>query len=813
MAKSLWGQEFSIQKTPTKKLINKVNNPVQINAVKVIKSKSQSVSVQQKMELIKSQVNRILGVYKQNTICLRTRQQLKQYVDKAIQNGIIAVDTETNNSLQPVDCKLAGACIYTPGQKNAYVPVNHINRFTGEKLQNQVTEQDIKEQFDRLNNTKIITHNGKFDYEVLKCTTGVKLDIYWDTFIGARCLNQNEKAGLKNQYISKIDNSIQKYDIEHLFEGLSYLIFEPQLFALYAATDSFMTYKLYEYQLKEFQKKQNESLYGLFKDIQMKVLVPTAQMELNGVCIDFEYAERLNKKYHKKLANVELKIKEELDKYKQTIERWRLTQDANFKKKTVRKNGQGFLKSKNQKLENPVNTSSPEQLSILLYDVLKVPSVDKKSPRGTGQQILQKINLPICKLILEQRGILKLLSTYIQKLPNCVCKTDNKVHASFNQYGADTGRFSSSDPNLQNIPSHDKSIRLMFCASPGCVMVGSDFSAQQPRLLATYSQDKSMIQAYEQGKDLYAVVGTKVYNNNYQDNRQFYPDGTPNPQGKKRRSQCKTILLGLMYGRGAAAIAQQTGRTKEQSQQIIDTFYTQFPKVKKWVSETQSNAKKTGYVEDLWGRRRRLPDIQLPRYQIKCNSNNHFNPLLYVTVDSSNQKIINKYTQLLKKSKSLSDYQKIKQQAQSQGVTINNNGGFISRAERQCVNARIQGGAASMSKRAMITLYNDEEINKLGFKLLIMVHDELIGECPEQNVDKVKQRLSYLMQNAGKPQVTIPMKCDAVQFSHWYMDQYSTQVKKFYSKLIKEKSYDQAIDILCEQFQESTKQNLLKILE
>ena len=544
MSNSLWGQEFSIQKIPTKKLIDKANNPKQVNVVKTIKSKSQSVSIQQKMQLIDSQVNRILGVYKQNTICLRTKQQLRQYIDRAIQNGIIAVDTETNNSLQPVDCKLAGACIYTPGQKNAYVPVNHINRITGEKLPNQVTEQDIKEQFYRLNNTKIITHNGKFDYQVLKCTTGVKLDIYWDTFIGARCLNENEKAGLKTQYISKIDNSIQKYDIEHLFKGLSYLIFQPQLFALYAATDSFMTYKLYEYQLKQFQKIENKNLYDLFKNIQMKVLIPTAEMELNGVCLDFQYAARLNKKYHKKLANVELKIKEQLNKYKQTIANWRLTQDANFKKKNMRKSGQGFLKSKNQKLQDPINTSSPEQLSVFLYDVLKVKSVDKKSPRGTGQEILQKINLPICRLILEQRGILKLLSTYIKKLPECVCKTDNKIHASFNQYGADTGRFSSSDPNLQNIPSHDKSIRLMFQASPGCIMLGSDFSAQQPRLLATYSQDKSMIQAYEQNKDLYAVVGTKVYNNKYQDNKQFYPDSTPNPQGKKRRSQCKIILLG-----------------------------------------------------------------------------------------------------------------------------------------------------------------------------------------------------------------------------------------------------------------------------
>ena len=471
MSESLWGDEFVIKETPkrTKKIIEKVNTPKENKVIRQTSTKkSKDVNIQDTLRYIYNEVDRILGKYKEKTIVIKSKEQLIDYIDNAIKNNIIAIDTETNNSLDPITCKLMGPCIYTPGQKNAYIPINHVDPVTRERLDWQLTEQDIYEQFDKLKNVPIIMHNGKFDYEVIKCTCGNELSIYWDTMIAARILDENERrAGLKEQYIDKIDPSQEKYNIEHLFEGIEYAVVDPEVFALYSATDPYMTYMLYDWQLKQFNKQGNEKLFSLFMNVEMPVVKVIAEMELTGVCIDKEYSERLSKKYHKKSDEIDNKINIELDKYKDTISNWRNTEEANFhpKGKTLDINGNPKeQKSKNEQLRDPVEVTSPTQLAILLYDVLKTPVVDDKTPRGTGEEILKKINLPICKLILEKRGIEKLINTYIDKLPQCVCEKDNRLHAHFNQCGTDTGRLSSTDPNLQNIPSHEKSIRLMFKA-------------------------------------------------------------------------------------------------------------------------------------------------------------------------------------------------------------------------------------------------------------------------------------------------------------------------------------------------------------
>lgn len=461
---SLWGEAFEIHnsKSKTKQILNKTTKPKTITVKSTDKIlKSSKVPVEEKLQYVTREVNRVLGSYKDNTVVLKSYSDFVEYINTSIHNGIIAIDTETNNSLDPISCKLMGLCLYTPGMKNAYIPVNHVDIQTKKKFDWQVTEEQIKEQLQRLDNVKILMHNGKFDYEVIKCTCGIALHIDWDTMIGAKVLNELERAGLKQQYIEKIDPSIEKYSIENLFEKLPYEIVDPELFALYAATDAFMTYKLYEYQLNEFNKPENHGLWNLFSNIEMPVVPVVAEMELAGVCIDKEYSERLSKKYHKMYDDVQMQIDEELKKYDTQIANWRLTPEANHKEI---KNGK-TQKSKNEQLENPVNFSSPTQLAILLYDVLKQPIVDKKSPRGTGEPILQQLNLPICKLILQSRGLLKLINTYIDKLPDCVSSVDGRLHAHFNQFGADTGRFSSSDPNLQNIPSANNEIRLMFMAT------------------------------------------------------------------------------------------------------------------------------------------------------------------------------------------------------------------------------------------------------------------------------------------------------------------------------------------------------------
>lgn len=771
---SLWGQEFLPSVDNKKdKIISKVKNPKKAKTVtQTLKSKN--VSIEDKLAIIEENVYRILGGYKDNTVVIKSREELHNYIDVAINNGIIAVDTETNNSLDPLTCILMGACIYTPNMKNAYIPVNHIDRDTGVRLTWQVTEQDIKEEFDRLNNTKIIMHNGKFDYQVIHCTCNCDLSIYWDTLIGSKVLDENERAGLKQQYIDKIDPSIEKYSIDHLFD-IEYAILDPELFALYAATDAYMTYELYKWQLNEMSKVNNAKLYEFFMDVEMPVVPVIAQMELTGVCIDEEYSKRLSAKYHKKYDELHEQLLNELLKLKPQIDEWRKTDSAN----TIT---QG--KSNSDRLEFPPNTSSPTQLAILLYDVLKVKPVSTKSPRGTGEDILKKINLPICDLILQERGLLKLINTYIDKLPECVSEKDNRLHCNFNQYGAATGRLSSSDPNLQNIPSHNNEIRMMFIASPGYVLIGSDYSQQEPRLLAHYSSDEHMINAYKDGKDLYAVIASKIYHNNYEDNLEFNPNtGAMQPDGKKRRTSTKSVLLGIMYGLGTAALAEQINVSKAEAEEIRNSFFREFPRVKDWVAETQAFAHENGYVEDVWGRRRRLPDIIRNKYEIESsNELNEFNPLLYTSGRKIDDSQINNILTALGNCKWRSEVEDVKKNALKLGYKVHDNTGYIAQAERQCVNARIQGGAASMSKIAMIRVANNQELKNLGFKLLIAVHDELIGECPIENKEKCKELLSKEMIKAAQDVVKVPMKCDADDFPAWYYDVYSSEIKKEYEK-------------------------------
>lgn len=429
MGGSLWGEEFTVKKPEVKKVLAKVNNPKDPKVIKRV-AKSSALSLLDQLTLIRTNVNKVLGRYADTTRLITSVSELHDYIDKAIFNGEIAIDTETNNSLDPISCKLMGPCIYTPGEKSVYIPVNHVDPITHEKLDNQLTESQIKDEFSRLGTTKIIMHNGKFDYQVIKCTCGLELSVYWDTMIGARILDENEKsAGLKQQYRDKIDSTVEKYSIDHLFAEIEYAVVEPSLFALYAATDAMMTYKLYKWQMKQFDLPGNDRIKWLFHNVEMPVMKVAAEMELTGVEIDTEYAKRLSNKYHQKVDVVDKKIADQLCSIRPIIEKWRETPEAKFKPTSKKPNKKGeytLQKSKSEQLADPPQLTSPTQLAILLYDVFNTPVIDKKSPRGTGEDILTKIDNPLCELIIEKRGLEKLNGTYIDKLPSCINPVDRK---------------------------------------------------------------------------------------------------------------------------------------------------------------------------------------------------------------------------------------------------------------------------------------------------------------------------------------------------------------------------------------------------
>lgn len=802
---ALWGEEFILPtKDNTKKILNKAKNPKTpiVNTDKILKSKN--VSIEDKLAFIYKKVHDILGVYEDQTIVLESVQDVQNYLDAAKRNNVIAIDTETNNSLDPLTCKLMGLCLYTPGQKNAYVPVNHIDLHTGERLSWQVTEQELRELLPQVDNVFTITHNGSFDYEVLKCTTGWEMDIDWDTMAGARLLDENERAGLKIQYVTKIDPSIEKYSIEGLFEGIDYAIVDPRVFALYAATDSFMTYKLQVYQKEQFSKAENKRLFNLFKTVEIPILKVAAEMELKGITIDKDYASRLSHYYNERMADVDGRITQELQNLKPQIDAWRLTLAAC--KKNITKAGKEG-KSKSEQLKDPVEVTSPTQLAILIYDILKLPTVNKSSPRSTGEEDLQKLikhGFKLGELILKKRGLAKLINTYVDKIP-AITDEYSRLHGHFKSLGTGTGRFSSSEPNLQNIPSHELLIRMMFAARPGYTLVGSDFSQQEPRLLAHYANDKAMIDAYKNKRDLYATIAAQVYNNEYWDNMEHYEDGTPNPEGKKRRSNCKSIAIGLLYGRGIDSVAEQIGTSYKEAEQLVNRFFDSFPTVKNWIEDTQQYARKYGYVEDVMGRRRRLPDIQLKPFEVETSgvSASKFNPLLHsLGTDETSQDPLKEYFEKeMLAATSFAQRKSVKEFAAQKGVKIRDNMGFIKRAERQCVNARVQGGAATITKLAMIDVFNDPILKNLGFDLLLCIHDELIGECPRENSEAAAERLSELMIAAAAKVCSVPMKCDATITSRWYEEEATDSIHERYRKLGEEIGSEKAFSQLLEEYQ------------
>ena len=436
---SLWGEEFDIPIEETKQRAKKIIAKIDTRTDEQ-KLKSKKTPLEEKIKIIENNVYSILGHYKDNIMVIRDITSLHDYISKAIDTGIIAIDTETNNTLDTVSCKLMGACIYTDSQKQVYIPVNHINPTTGELLPNQLKESEIRDEFQRLidNNTKILMHNAPFDIQVIYTTCGIFLPCYWDTFVGARMLDENERsANLKNQYISKIDPNQDKYSLEHLFNGLPYAIFSPELFAYYASTDAYMTYKLYKYQLEAFKVPEQAGMFKLFKETEMPLIPILAKMRLKGISFDNNYAERLSKKYNKIIEQYSIEAKNELKEFDSKILEWRLTPEANYKpkKKKITKDGNEFDKSKNEQLEDPINLDSPTQLAILLYDILGAPVVNKEKPRGTGVEELEaikpKLNISLIDTIIKQRKIQKLLNTFIDKMPEVVSNIDGRIHAVF----------------------------------------------------------------------------------------------------------------------------------------------------------------------------------------------------------------------------------------------------------------------------------------------------------------------------------------------------------------------------------------------
>ena len=741
-------------------------------------------TIKQKVEYAKDLSLQVFGNKLDKIELVTDPNRIEEYLHNTLKNGILAVDTETNG-LDRIDGKIAGICLYTPGEKGIYIPVGHVSYMTNQPLKDNVARETMENFFKVCNehNVKYILHNAKFDMHILYWMIGVKIVPYWDTLIAGQLLNENEPHGLKvlyQKYCVRADEEQQVAKFNTLFNGIEFNSIPPSVGYMYAAFDPIMTYELYKFQEQYLDKEVGQYCYrkglervaDVFREIEMPLIEVVFDMEVQGVDIDTDLAKELKDKYtyYMNLA---------VDNFKaQIIE---LEVAGAFDELRV-KHPDKFNKISELGDIN-INIASNAQLVILFYDVLKLDP--PKGQRSVGEEQLKQLHHPLVDCILEYRGMSKLLSTYIEAIPNHIAKKDGKLHANFNQYGAKTGRFSSSDPNLQNIPSKTKKlsdgtvidaghdIRQMFIAGEGNVIIGGDFSQQEPRCLAHMSQDENMINAYLHGKDLYATIASKLYNKPYEECKEFRPDGTVNPEGKQRRSSVKPILLGIMYGRGVNSIAEQMNITKEEAQQVINDFYKQFPKVKEFVEFAQENARTYGFVETAWGRKRRLPNMQLDQIEITIENPNlisTFNPLDFSSTENTevSDEVYYKYLRLMNRAYGREAKEKVKQQAKAEGYKLVDNGGYIADAQRQCVNSIIQGSAADMTKIAMIQIHRNKRLRELGYKLIIPVHDEVLGVCPKENAKEVRDILEYIMVHVVDGKFEIPMKTDIECTYRWY---------------------------------------------
>ena len=746
-------------KANDKMLAEKVN--IVNKATPTIKGGS---SLLDRITSIQDIVEKHLGKYKNVSMLIQDEDTLSDYIEKCIDNGVISIDTETTG-LDPLLDDIAGICIYTPSMPGAYIPINHVSYITNMPVPNQLDVNTIRSYFKSVikKHIDIIMFNAKFDIRVLRNKVGLH-NIYctWDCYLAQRLLNENEPTNalkkLHQKYVLNGEEDAFKFD--ELFKGIPFTMIPLQTAYLYASHDPVITYELYEYQ-KQFLRADSDredmrNLYSVLMNIEMPCVEAVANMEDNGILFDMNYQKELSDKYNIQLQSKLEAFLSDLKQYDDKILDYQ-TKNANT-----------------SKLDTPINIASPTQLAILFYDIIGIDVVDKKKPRGTGVEILSKIDLPIAKDILEYREVEKLISTYIDKLPNCVNPNDGRIHCSFNQYGADTGRMSSSDPNLQNIPSHNKDIRKMFIASPGYVLMSSDFSQQEPKALAALCNkhgDSQMYDTFMAGKDLYSEIASKAFNKSYEDCLEFNEDGTTNKQGKARRTQAKSILLGVLYGRGVNSIAEQLKCTPEKAQNIKDSVFRGFPAIKQFEKDSLQMGQELGYVTTIAGRKRRLPDLQLEEYEFRWKDGvAPDNDLLDFDSEAEQEipeRTMRKYITRLHNCR-FNEKRKIFEQANEEGIWIVDNGGKIADATRQTVNARIQGSAADLTKLAMIELNRSKRLKELGFRLLIPVHDEIIAECPEENVKECSKLLAETMSKAAEQLLEMPIKCDVSITRAWY---------------------------------------------
>lgn len=574
-----------------------------------------------------------------------TPKAQKILVKNLMAQKAVCFDTETT-SLNELEAELVGMSFSYKKGLAYYIPLS-------EKRDEALETLEIFKPFFEKEDVLKIAHNLKFDYKVLH-QYGVEVEgAIFDTMIAHYLLNPDGRHGM--DYLSEIYLNYKPVSIESLIgkkgknQGtLRDVSLEEQ--TIYAAEDADVTFQLYEIFAPQLKK---EGVEDLFYHIEMPLMRVLAKMEFAGISLDENWLIQESKDLENDLKNLETKIFELC--------------------------GEEF------------NMNSPKQLGEILFEKLKLDPKAKKTKTGqyaTSEDILQKLasKHEIIQYILEYRTYQKLKSTYVDALPNQIDKDTKRVHTNFSQTTAATGRLASLNPNLQNIPIRTlrgQQIRGAFVADEGNKLISADYSQIELRLIAEISGEENMIKAFQNGEDIHASTAAKLFKIPIEE------------VTKTQRSQAKTVNFGIIYGQGAFALAEQTGLSRTEAKQLIDSYYETYPKLKEFMAEQVAKARKLGYVETILGRKRHLQDINSNNFVVKGH------------------------------------------------------------AERNAVNAPIQGSAADIIKLAMIKIQEVLEQEHLKTKMLLQVHDELVFEAPENEVEIAKKLIKENMENAYKTEVPL----------------------------------------------------------
>ena len=499
-----------------------------------------------KLKEIELNVKNNLGDY--HPILLDSNEKWIEYCNNIGENDIVSLDTETSGlSFKDQTEGLAGVCIKSIGQTEAYAPVGHISSITEQPLSNQVSKESIKQGFDIMNkkHCRYVFHNAYYDLIVLKAILGYFPSVYWDTLVAAAILNENEPHSLKvlyDKYVMEGKAGVHKF--AELFDGIPFNRISPKIGYYYSAHDCLMTEQLYLFQkpyltvgTEECKVCHLEGVSKVFHTEEIPLIEVLADMKWRGIQIDIDMAYKLKEKYEKLQ-------KEALEKFNEAVS------PLEDKIKFYIKQHAGT------QLEYPINYNSPVQIKILFYEIINTGVIFEKEPNGTGKHVLDKIlaspkyeNTQLKKIagaLVDVKKYDKALGTFINKIIGLAESDKNHVvRPDFNSVRVRTGRLSSSgDLNIQQLPSHMGDIRNMFYAGDNKVLILCDYSRQEVAVCAAVSGDEKMIQAFRDGIDIYSHVASLAFNVPYKDCCEFNDDGTTNKEGKEKRSKAKAIVLG-----------------------------------------------------------------------------------------------------------------------------------------------------------------------------------------------------------------------------------------------------------------------------